>query len=202
MKIVPNAPQGSDAWLAHRRTTRNASDAPAMMGASPYVSRAELIRRVATGIEPEIDAATQKRFDDGRMVEPKLRALPEKRIGEDLYPVTGVSDDGYLGASFDGVTLAEDTILEAKQHNAEKVACIQRGEIPPADRWQVVQQFAVCESAQRGLYLVGDGTEEGTAVLEISREQIADDIPALVAGWKQFDADVAAYQPEPAAAPP
>src|SRR5690606_25602062 len=97
---------------------------------------------------------------------------------------------------------AEDTILEAKQHNAEKVACIQRGEIPPADRWQVVQQFAVCESAQRCLYLVGDGTEEGTAVLEISREQIADDISALIAGWKQFEADVAAYQPEEAAPAP
>jgi putative phage-type endonuclease len=193
--------QGSEAWLAHRRTTRNASDAPAMMGASPYVSRAELVRRVATGIEREVDDATQARFDRGHAVEPALRALAEKIIDEDLYPVTGVSDDGYLGASFDGVNLDETIILEAKQSNAEKLACIEREEIPPQDRWQIIHQFAVCESAETCLYVVGDGTEDGTGVLTIRREDIAHDIPKLIAGWRQFDADVAAYQPEPAAAP-
>lgn len=193
--------QGSPEWMAHRRTVRNASDAPAMMGASPYVSRADLIRQRATGIEREIDDATQRRFDRGHEVEPALRALAEKIIGEDLYPVTGVSDDGYLGASFDGVTFAEDTILEAKQFSAEKVACVQRGYIPPQDYWQVVQQFAVCKSAQRCLYLVGDGSEENTYQLWIERAQVAGDIPKLIASWRQFEADVAAYTPEPTAAP-
>lgn len=193
--------QGSAEWLAHRRTTRNASDAPAMMGASPYVTRAELIRRVATGIEREVDAATQARFDRGHEVEPALRALAEKILGEDLYPVTGVSDDGYLGASFDGVTLAEDVILEAKQWNAAKAECIDRGQIPDQDFWQIAQQFAVCESAKRCLYLVGDGSDEGTARMWIDRSQLHAHIPELIASWQQFDADVAAYQPEPAAAP-
>lgn len=193
--------QGSPEWLAHRRTTRNASEAPAMMGASPYVSRAELLCQHATGIEREIDAATQFRFDRGHEVEPALRALAETIIEEDLYPVTGVSDEGYIGASFDGVTLAEDVIFEAKQHNAEKRACIYDGEIPPADYWQIVQQFAVCESATQCLYLCGDGTEMNTAQLWIERAQVEADIPKLLAGWAQFDADVAAYQPEPAAAP-
>lgn len=64
MKIIDCA-QGSEAWLAHRRTVRNASDAPAMMGASPYVTRAELVRQRATGIDREIDAATQRVFDKG-----------------------------------------------------------------------------------------------------------------------------------------
>lgn len=193
--------QGSPEWLAHRRTTRNASDAPAMMGASPYVSRAELLRQRATGVDREIDAATQARFDRGHEVEPALRVLAEDEIGEDLYPVTGVADDGYMGASFDGVTLAEDTLLEAKQPNAEKAACIARGEIPPADYWQLVQQFAVCDSATRCLYLVGDGTDEGTARLWIERSAIAHDIPKLIAGWRQFDADLAAYVPEAPASP-
>jgi putative phage-type endonuclease len=193
--------QGSPEWLAHRRTIHNASEAPAVMGASPYVTRAELIRQRATGIEREIDNATQARFDRGHEVEPALRALAEAMIGEDLYPVTGVSDDGYLGASFDGVTLAEDVILEAKQWNAAKAALMEQGEIPPQDYWQVVQQFAVCESATRCLYLVGDGTEEGTARLDILREHVAGDIPKLIAGWQQFDADLAAYVPEPVAAP-
>ncbi|WP_271678881.1 lambda-exonuclease family protein [Thermomonas mangrovi] len=201
MKIL-NLQQGSPEWLAHRRTVRNASEAPAMMGASPYVTRAELIRRKATGIEREIDAATQRVFDKGHQVEPALRALAEKIIGEDLYPVTAVSDDGYLGASFDGVTMSEDTFIEAKQPNAEKMAQVRAGILPEADQWQVVQQFAVCTSADMCLYLCGDGTEEGTAILHVHRDELFDAIHRLRAGWAQFDDDVAAYQPEPEVLPP
>lgn len=192
--------QGSPEWLAHRRTTRNASEAPAMMGASPYVTRTELIRQRATGIEREIDSATQRLFDRGHEVEPALRALAEKIIGEELYPVTGVSDDGYLSASFDGVTLGEDIICEAKQSNATKIECIERGEVPHQDYWQITQQFAVCASATRCIYVVGDGTDAGTKWLFVERSQVEADIPKLLAGWKQFDADVAAYVPEPVAA--
>lgn len=199
MKTV-HLQQGSPEWLAHRRTTRNASDAPAMMGASPYVTRAELVRQYATGVQREIDDVTQKRFDRGHEVEPVLRAYAENLIGEDLYPVTGVSDDGYLGASFDGVTLDETIILEAKQQNAEKRRMMQGGQIPPQDYWQIVHQFSVCESAQTCIYVVGDDTDAGIDRLEIFRSTVEADIPRLLAGWQQFDADVAAYVPEPEAA--
>jgi putative phage-type endonuclease len=199
MRII-DAAQGSDAWLAHRRGTRNASDAPAMMGASPYVTRAELIRQRATGIEREIDPATQYIFDKGHAVEPALRARAESFIGEDLYPITGTDDAGYLGASFDGVTMDEATIFEAKQSNAQKQAHVERGIIPPTDYWQIVQQFAVCETAEKCHYSVGDGVTG--ADMMIHRTDVADDIPKLLAGWAQFDADVAAYQVEPEVLPP
>lgn len=198
MKIL-NLQQGSAEWLAHRRTVRNASDAPAMMGASPYVTRTELVRQRATGIDREIDAATQRVFDKGHSVEPALLALAETIIGEELYPVTAVSDDGRLGASFDGVTLDETIIFEAKQSNAAKEAAVMDGSIPDADYWQIVQQFAVCETAEVCYYSVGDG--ETGADLKIKRGDIAHDIPKLLAGWAQFDADVAAYQPEPEVLP-
>ena len=58
----------------------------------------------------------------------------------------------------------------------------------------------MCESAASCIYKVGDGTAEGTKTLVIQRESIEHDIPTLIAGWKQFDADVAAYQPEEAPA--
>lgn len=44
--------QGTPQWHTHRAQYLNASDAPAMMGCSPYKSRAELIRERATGITP------------------------------------------------------------------------------------------------------------------------------------------------------
>lgn len=200
MKIV-DAPQGSEAWLAHRRGTRNASEAPIIMGASPYVTRAELVRQRARGIEREIDAATQFVFDKGHAVEPLLRALAEAYTGEDFYPITATSDDGKLSASFDGVTMDEAALLEAKQSNAEKMQLARDGTIPAADKWQIVQQFAVCDTATRCLYVIGDGTEEGSVILTIRRSEIEADIPKLLAGWEQFDADVAAYQPEPEVLP-
>lgn len=201
MKII-DLPQGSPEWLTHRRTVRNASDAPAMMGASPYVTRAELVRQRATGIDREIDAATQRVFDKGHQVEPLLRTMAESIIEDDLYPVTAVSDSGLLGASFDGVTMDELTIFEAKQSNAGKMECVERDEIPPADYWQIVHQFAVCETARDCLYAVGDGTTEGTRHMLIARERVEADIPKLLAAWWQLDNDVAAYKAEPEVLPP
>ena len=195
-----NLPQGSPEWEAHRAKSRNASDAPAVMGESPYVTRAELVRQYATGIRKEVDAATQLRFARGLEVEPALVALAESIVGDEFLPQVGVTDDGYLSASFDGVNYAETIICEAKQSNAVKQAAIARGEIPEADFWQIVQQFAVCDTASKCIYLVGDGTTDGTAHMEILRTQVEDDIPKLRAAWAQFDADVAAYQPEPAKA--
>jgi len=191
-----NLEQGSPEWHAHRATARNASDAPAVMGCSPYVSRAELIRQRATGAEREYDAATLKRFERGHEVEPALRAIAERLIDDDLFRVVGVSDDGYLSASFDGVTMDGRIILEAKQTNAEKISFIERQQIPPADHWQVVHQFAVNEKAQKCIYAVGDGTDGGTYTMEVIREQIEADIPKLRAAWQQFDADLANYKPE------
>jgi predicted phage-related endonuclease len=200
MKIT-HLKQGSPEWLAHRRTTRNASEASVMMGACPSISRRELVRLRAVGLEREHSDYVQRFIlDRGHEVEPALRAIAEQMLGEDLYPVVAVSDDGYLGASFDGVTLAEDVIFEAKQSNADKRVSIDAGEIPGSDYWQVVQQFAVCETADRCLYLVGDGTDAGTARLTILRSDIEHDIQKLRAGWEQFDRDVVDYVPEDAPA--
>lgn len=194
--------QGTPEWAAHRQTSRNASDAPALMGEASYETRAQLLRRRATGIEREHDAATLARFQRGHDVEPAMRALAESIIGEDLFPVVGTSNDGYLSASLDGVTMSGAVIAEFKQSNADKQTDIARDVIPGQDRWQIVQQFAVCETATRCLYLVGDGTGDGTSRLWIERSQIEQDIPKLRAAWAQFDADVAAYQPEPVKAAP
>ncbi len=57
--------QGTPQWHTHRAKYLNASDAPAMMGCSPYKSRAELIRERATGITPDYDQATLQRFAEG-----------------------------------------------------------------------------------------------------------------------------------------
>lgn len=80
MKIL-NLVQGSPEWDAHRATHFNASDAPAMLGCSPYMTRSELLHRMHTGITPEVDPATQRRFDEGHQAEQLARPLAEEIIG-------------------------------------------------------------------------------------------------------------------------
>lgn len=191
-----NLAQGTQEWAAHRAKSRNASDASAMMGCSPNVTRSELVKRYATGIVPEPESYRQKIFDKGHRVEFGLREIAESFFGEELYAVVAVSDDGYLSASLDGVTMSEGAIAECKQTNQEKMADIRAQKLPESDYWQVVQQFAVCGSAQKCLYVCGDGTIENSAHMEVLRSHIEADIPKLRAGWEQFDKDVAAYKPE------
>ena len=112
-----NLVQGSPEWHAHRSTHFNASDAPAMMGCSPYKTRTELLHELKTGIAPTVDAATQRRFDEGHRIEALARPLAEEIIGEVLYPVVG--SEGELSASFDGLTMDESIDFEHKSLNAE-----------------------------------------------------------------------------------
>jgi len=116
MRIV-NLIQGSPEWLAHRAEHFNASDAPAMMGVSSYKTRTQLMTEIKTGVSPEIDAATQRIFDDGHRFEALARPLAEKIIGQDLYPVVGA--EGKMSASFDGITLDESIAFEHKTLNAK-----------------------------------------------------------------------------------
>ena len=196
MKTI-NLQQGSPEWHVHRATNRNASDAPAMMGESSYKTRQQLLAEKATGITPEVSAETQALFDRGHAIEAFARPIAERIIGDDLFPVIGVSDDGYLSASFDGITMDGKTACECKTYNKDKAKAVANGELPATDYWQVVQQFAV-SGAERILYMLSDGTEGGTVHLWVERDVGAEE--CLVMGWQQFDRDAAAYVPEPVVA--
>ena len=194
MKTIHNLIQGSAAWHQHRATARNASDASAMMACSPYKSRTALLKERATGITPEVDAATQARFDRGHAIEEAARPLAEAFIGDDLSPVIGTTDDGYLSASFDGLTFCGTIAWECKSWNESKAQAVRDGNVPQADYWQCVQQLAV-SGAQKLIYTVTDGTPERTVHATLLQSDVVDDRAALLAGWEQFDKDLAAFDP-------
>ncbi len=196
--------QGSPEWHAHRLQHFNASDAPAMLSCSPYKTRSELLRELATGIAPEVDEATQRRFDDGHRYEALARPLGEDIIGEDLYPVVG--SVGKLSASFDGLTMAEDIAFEHKSLNADLRACMPAGDefepdLPKHYRAQMEQQLLV-SGAQRVLFMATKWTPSGEIVEKRHCWYSSD--PALrveiIAGWAQFEADLVAYVPAAASA--
>lgn len=193
--------QGSPEWLAHRAKHFNASDAPAMLGVSPHKTRRQLLAEVQTGITPEVDAATQKRFNNGHRLEALARPLAEEIVGEPLYPVTGTN--GRYSASFDGLTLGQETGFEHKALNAELRAVFAAdAQLTLHYRAQIEHQFIV-SGADRILFMASSWDDAGTMIEEHHRWIEPD--PALrerlIAGWEQFAADLATFEPAPEAAP-
>ncbi|OBU55087.1 lambda-exonuclease family protein [Stenotrophomonas maltophilia] len=193
--------QGTPEWHAHRAAHFNASDAPAMMGCSPYKTRTQLVREFATGAAVEHDAATLQRFADGHRFEDLARPLAETIIGEELYPCVGV--DGKFSASFDGLTLLEDTAFEHKSLNEDLRLAMHDGNDDLPLHYQVqMEHQAMVSGAERVLFMAskwsGDELVEERHCWYIPNPELR---AKILAGWAQFEADVAAYEPAPAAAP-
>jgi putative phage-type endonuclease len=190
--------QGTPEWLALRRDYFTASEAPAMMGVSPYCTRTELLYAKKTGITPDVDERTQSRFDAGHAAEAAFRPIAEHIVGVDFYPVTGsiIEIDGLkLLASFDGLS-ADDSIVFEHKLFSQKLAdmCLNMGDVTdPAYYWQLEQQLLV-SGAERVEFFTSDGTElvcaRTTYTSRPDRRQV------LIAAWKQFAKDLEAYVPQ------
>jgi len=198
MKIL-NLVQGSPEWHQHRATAFNASDAPAMLGISKYKTRSQLIKERATGIIQEVDDATQRRFNDGHRFEALARPLAEEIIGEELSPVTGA--EGKYSASFDGITFDRTVIYEHKSMNAELRAILQRpgaGGAGLDEQYQVqMEQQLMVSGAEKCLFMAttwdaGDELIESGDCWYYPNTDIR---ARIVAGWAQFEKDIAAYSP-------
>jgi putative phage-type endonuclease len=197
---IHNVAQGSADWLALRTRHFTASEAPAMMGVSPYLTRAELLRQKKTGITPEVDEATQARFDAGHAAEAAARPIAEQLVGEELYPTTGSREvEGLpLLASFDGLTMDGRIAWEHKQRNAAIVAHLVEQREPPLQHvWQLEHQLLV-SGAERVLFTCGASAEALDNVWYVSRPERR---AQLIAGWHQFAADLADYVPPEIVAP-
>ena len=204
MKTHNDLIQGSAQWHAHRARHWNASDCPAMLGCSPYETRQQLLHRMHTGITPDVDAGTQRRFDEGHRFEALARGLAEELIGDDLAPIVGT--EGELSASFDGITFMGDTVWEHKTLGESlRYTSWDEGNgdhLPKHFRAQMEQQLMV-SGAERVLFMATKWGADGDLIEERHCWYASD--PALrreiIAGWTQFAVDLATYAP-PAAAEP
>ena len=189
MEIL-NLQQGSEEWLkAREHPMRPASEAPIITGKSPYKTRAALLREKATGSKPDVDAATQRRFDAGHATEDAARQIVEEMLGEELYPVTCV--DGLYLASLDGLTMDQSTIYEHKLWNEDVAASVRGGRVPDTHVDQLEHQLLV-SGAERVLFVVSDGTAEKMVQCEYRTDPARR--AALIAAWEQFDRDLAEYR--------
>lgn len=186
-----NVTQGSPEWAALRaKHYRTASSAAAMMGKSKYQTRNALIEQVATGISEDM-SDKEHIFRKGHEAEAKARPIAEEIVGDELFPATGLSDDEYLLASFDGITMLESVCWEHKLIN-EDLRSATPQTLDEHYKIQMDQQMAV-SGAEKCLFIASDGTKADCNWFWYHRDEAR--IQALMAGWAQFDRDVESYAP-------
>lgn len=186
--------QGTPAWREARRDCFTASEAPAALGKSKYTTRNELLHEKCTGIVREVDAAKQSLFDRGHAAEAAAREIAEEIIGSELYPVTARAtiEGMQMLASLDGLTMDETVIWEHKLWSEELAAQVRAGTLDPHYTTQLDHQIAVTK-AEKALFMTSDGTREREEHCWYVPQKNA--LAALIAGWKQFAADLATYEP-------
>lgn len=197
MRIHEGIQQGSAEWHELRAKHFTASEASAMMGASKYLSRSELLRQKKTGYTPEVDAAKQRLFNAGHAAEAAARPFAEEVLAQELFPVTCSAEiDGLpLLASLDGITMDEDTVWEHKLWNESLVDQILSKNLDPHYYWQLEHQLLVT-NASRVLFMATSENREAAEYCYYKSQP--ERRAALIAGWKQFAANLAEYVPQEA----
>jgi predicted phage-related endonuclease len=190
MKII-NVIQGSQEWLDLRAEKFTASEAPAMMNDSKYMSRDQLLHMKATGEVKAVTSFQQSIFDKGHATEAMARPIIEAQIDEDLYPVTGILEGTKLLASFDGLDLLEEVVFEHKLWNETLAANVRSFTLEPHYYWQLEQQLLV-SGAEMAIFVTSDGTEDNME--QMNYGSVPERREALIAGWAQFDKDLANYE--------
>lgn len=172
------------------------------MGVSRHTKRTEFLALKATGQVREFsDWAQRNLLDKGHEAEAKARPVVEAIVGEEFYPVVGVSECGRFLASYDGLTIDGSTGFEAKLWNADLVEQIRSGNVAEEYLYQMEHQCLVGD-LERVIFACSDGTEERTVWMEYRPDPARRD--KLIAGWQQFEEDLKNYQhvevlPAPAA---
>jgi predicted phage-related endonuclease len=191
--IILNLVQGSQEWLNIRSTHFTASEAPAMKGASKYMSRNELLTLKKTGVAKPVSPTQQKLFDKGHAAEDSQREIIELDLFIDLPPVVGsLQVEGMpLLASFDGYPESINEPWEHKLYNQTLAENVRNEVLEPHYFWQLEHQMLVC-GANRCLFTTSDGTEEKAKSMYY--ESVPERRAELIAGWKQFVIDLANHE--------
>lgn len=135
--------QGTPEWLEFRRTRIGASDAPIIMGESPWCTPHQLWeRKLGLTDEQEVTYAMQRGLD----VEDEVRRLyhNEKEIQVEPAVLTH-KEYPWMIASLDGINEAGTRIIEIKYPNAKDHAVAAEGKVPDKYYWQLQHQMAVAE---------------------------------------------------------
>ncbi len=154
MKII-NVEQGSKEWLRWRKTVITATDCPAIMESSPFVTPYKCWQRKLDLVQQQVCNEAMER---GRKLEPEALKLFNETYGMNMEPAVVESTEfEFLGASLDGL-FGSDHILEIKCGGAKLHDMANKGEIPNYYMDQMQHQLLVTR-AEKCFYYSYNGHE-------------------------------------------
>lgn len=148
MQLIPKAKHGSLEWLQARwkdeqgRCLFGASDAPALMGASPYKKRSELFAEKVS--EPTVQEETAV-FRRGNVLEPALLAEAAHILGTSIVTPDVIYRDGRLSVSLDGVDATEQPTVVVEAKTTTRYSVHDSSDLPLEWLWQGWAQQAVLQ---------------------------------------------------------
>jgi putative phage-type endonuclease len=141
MAITDDFIQGSQEWLDWRRSGIGASEAPVIMGVSPYATIEQLWLRKLGRLPEQLE---NPGMILGRSYEPTIRRKYEEFNDIDVFPTcVRHSQYPFLIASLDGLSPDGKTILEAKYLNRADFAIVRSKQIP-AHHYPQLQHQLMC----------------------------------------------------------
>lgn len=193
MANIVHVKQGSPEWHEYRRTRRNASETPAVLGVSPWQTPYQLWQTKTGRTQAE---APSPAMQHGTRTEPLARSAYELQTGLVMEPI--VLEDGEYSASLDGMTLDGSLILEIKCPYKGRDSALwkaaDQGVVPDYYGWQIQHQLMLSQAEVAHLFVF---TEEQAILLEV--KPTADRWPSLRDSWDRFMQFVATSTPPPLA---
>lgn len=189
-----NLVQGSNEWIEARLINLCASEAPAMMGASKYMTRKQLLDLKLSGVAEPVSPSLQKIFDKGHESEETARMIFEVENFEDYPAAVGTIEieDLSLLASFDGLS-SDNAIWEHKLYNKTLAANIVKGTLEPLYYWQLEHQMLVA-GEDGATITTSDGTQDNKeSMVYVSVPERREE---LIKGWKLFAMDLEQHEIE------
>src|SRR5882762_4567988 len=143
MKIL-NLEQGSSDWLRWREGGLGSSDAPVILGVSPWVTPKELFERKLKIRAPQRTNSSMQR---GKDFEPIVRKIYENLFGYSVEPICGVHDSiPWLKVSLDGWNQEKKIAVEIKVPSKTDHLCALSRKIPEKYIPQCNHQLLVSEA--------------------------------------------------------
>ena len=134
--------QGTESWHAFRRSRVGASEAPIILGESPFRTKLELWEEKVGIRDPQPINSSMRR---GMMLEGPARRCYEEMTGIDVVDAIKVSEQySWMFASLDGISLDQKTIVEIKCTSKKNHELAKNGQIPSYYMPQVQHQIYVC----------------------------------------------------------
>lgn len=141
--------QGSEEWLSFRECHIGASDAPIIMGKSPWMTMEELWEIKAGFRKPKPKTAKMQRGND---LEDEARKLLNEQMKMEFRPIVLQSIEyPFLSASLDGINDGFNTICEIKCPNDKTHKDALNGIVPEYYEIQIQHQLLISD-AKRCLY--------------------------------------------------